>query len=89
MKKEDEKYETFWKQLVEDADGNINMDKLKAELYDFSTLIANTSKVYCHVTGGSASHPLTDPDVIIALADDECNKLIALEIKETESALKK
>ena len=65
-----EKYISFWKDIVENDDGTLNKEQVMRELYDFSVLIGNIQKVYCHITGGYASNPLTDPDVVIALADD-------------------
>lgn len=83
-----EEYDSFWKDIVENEDGSINKRQIMNELYDFSLLIGNISKVYCHITDGAASNPLTNPDVVIALADDinrkDCEALI-----EEQEALRK
>lgn len=63
-------YEKNWKDIVENDDGSINKEQLIKELSDFSMLIKNTSIVYCHITNNAVSNVLTDPDVVIALADD-------------------
>ena len=66
----EEKYNSFWKEIVENEDGTINMDQLKKELSDFTLLIANVTKVYCNLTNSKISKPLTDPDVVIAVVED-------------------
>lgn len=85
MKDYEQDYENFWKEIVENPDGSINMDQVKRELHDFGTLIKNTSIVYEHVTGGLISKPLTDPYAVISEADDSyrrsCDELLEEEIK--------
>ena len=66
----EKKYNLFWKDIVENEDGSINMDQLQKELADFSLLIGNITKVYCDLTNGKISNPLTDPDVVIAVVED-------------------
>ncbi|WP_297525145.1 hypothetical protein [Sulfurovum sp.] len=68
-----DKYESFWKDIVENEDGTINKEQVMRELYDFSVLIWNVSKVYDHITDGKVSNPLTCPDIVIALSDDLAN----------------
>lgn len=67
-------YDQFWKGLVE-KDGVVNMAQVKKELFDFWQLMENVPKVYCHVTGGHASKPLTDPNTVCSLADEHYRKL--------------
>lgn len=70
MKDYEEMYETFWKELIENNKGEIILDNLKRELYDYAILIDNVSKVYDHVTGGVVSKPLTNPEIVKELADE-------------------
>ena len=72
MKDYEKEYNEFWKDIIEDEKGDIDKEKLMKELSDFSRLIANAGKVYCHVTNGNISNVLTDADVVIAVADDCC-----------------
>lgn len=65
----DSVYDDFWRPILE-KDGELDIEQLKKELFDFCQLIDAAEKVYCHVTGGAASNPRTDPDVICTLADD-------------------
>jgi len=66
----EENYNSFWKEIVENEDGTVNMDQLKKELSDFSLLIRNVTKVYCDLTNGKISKPLTEPAVVIAVVED-------------------
>jgi hypothetical protein len=56
-------YESFWKRIVENEDGTINMEALQNELADYLQLIDNVPKVYDELAGFSKPH--TDPQVII------------------------
>ena len=62
-------YQDFWKPLIE-KDGVLDIAQMKRELFDFWQVMQSVPKVYDHVTGGKVSKILTDPDVVIALADD-------------------
>ena len=61
------KPDNFWHSVYPDG---ATEEEILAELSDFEVLIENISKVYCHVTGGMVSKPMTDPSVVISLADD-------------------
>lgn len=71
----DEIYETFWKNLVENPDGTLNKEQVKRELYDYRKLIHNIPKIFCHITGGKVPKHLTDPSVVISLADEHYDEL--------------
>jgi len=70
MQDYEETYESFWKEILEDSNGNININQLKRELHDYRMILDSVPKVYCHVTGGIVSKPLTDPSVVCSLADE-------------------
>ena len=70
----EENYQEFWKEIIE-KDGIIDIEQIKKELYDFSTIIRNISIVYDHVTGGAISKPLTLPEIVIAIADEHYQEL--------------
>lgn len=59
----------FWKPIVE-KDGEVDMDQIKKELYDFHMVMQEVSKVYDHITNGKISKLLTHADVVISEADD-------------------
>jgi len=62
----------FWKEICE-QNGVLNRDQIKRELFDFKRLQDSAGKVYDHVTGGQISKLNTDPDAVIAAADDFYN----------------
>lgn len=74
-------YEEFWKDIVEE-NGVLNLDQIKRELFDFHNLMQNVSKVYMEITGGMISKQMTDPDVVIAVANDRIQDLVEEEIKD-------
>lgn len=64
----------FWKPIVSNPDGSINLEQLKKELYDFRQVMNNVPEVYDHITGGTVSKILTKPSVIKDLADEHYTK---------------
>lgn len=69
----DQEYEECWRPMIEDDEGNINKGQLKRELFDFSTLIHNSSEIICRVTGDRLSKPLTKPEHVIEFAELKAN----------------
>ena len=69
----DELYNTFWKELVENPDGSLNLQAVKNELFDYHGLMEEASKVYHDVTGGNISKPNTAAVHVIAYADERWN----------------
>lgn len=61
----------FWKGIVCNEDGTINIDQLKKELCDFSVMINEVPKVYCEVTGNAMSKPLYYADDVIAMFNEK------------------
>jgi len=43
-------YEEFWKNIVENLDGTINLDQVKMELYDFKVVMDEVSQAYYELT---------------------------------------
>ena len=70
MKDYEKNYNEFWKEIVENKDGTINKDQLMKELHDFSYLIHNLGKLYCRISGGITSKPMTNINVILNLYED-------------------
>lgn len=67
-------YADFWKPILE-KDGQLSMDQLKRELYDFWVAMENVPKVYCHITGNLLSKINYDAQVVISAADDSYNQV--------------
>ena len=65
----DEIFEEFWKPIICNEDGSINMEQLKKELADFSFIMEQVSKVYCHITDYRLSKVNYRAETVIAAAD--------------------
>lgn len=66
----DENWNENWKHILTHPNGNIDVEQLKKELFDFSKLINNVGEVYCHVTGGRLSYVTYPANTIIEVADE-------------------
>ena len=64
-------YQEFWKDIICDDDGNIDVEQLKKELCDFYVMIQNVPKVYYEVTGGTLSKCLYDAEYVISFFDEK------------------
>jgi hypothetical protein len=60
----------FWKDIVTNEDGTINMEQLKLELSDFHFIMGEASKVYYGVTGGRMSKPTYFANDVISVSND-------------------
>ena len=60
-----EKEWEFWKTIICNDDGTINIDQLKLELHDYSLMLGEVPKVYIAVTGGMLSKPHYYADSVI------------------------
>lgn len=78
-------YESFWKSIVE-TNGALDPVKVRAELFDYHTLMQSAAKVYAHITGGKIGKVNTDPDVVCTVADDEYAELYRLDLPCHEPA---
>lgn len=54
-----QEYEEFWKDIVENADGTLNKDKVMRELSDYSMVIDNCTRAYDLLSDGAISKPNT------------------------------
>lgn len=68
-------WEDFWKEIVCNPDGTINMDQLKRELSDHLMMQDHLGKIICHVTADRVSKITTLPEVVCQVADDRINEL--------------
>ena len=53
-------YKEFWKEIVENKDGTLNIEQVKKELSDFKYFIDNIPKLYNNITGGYISKHMTN-----------------------------
>ena len=71
MKKEIEKdFNKFWKEIICNKNGTINIKQLKKELYDYHYLMQQVPIVYCHITEGKFSKLMYPAETIIREAND-------------------
>ena len=59
----------FWVPILQ-GNGELDLDKVKAELYDYKIVMEEVSKVYDHITNGRISKPNTQSDVVISETED-------------------
>lgn len=59
-------YEEFWKGIVEDENGNLNIDQVKRELSDFKFIIDQLPYIYCEVTGNRLSKHMYPASSVIS-----------------------
>ncbi|UPI11962.1 hypothetical protein [Bacillus phage SBSphiJ1] len=70
-------YESFWKDIVEKPNGELDIDLVKKELADYKIMLEEVPAVYEEVSG--LTKPLTRADVVItALYDNFIHKEDAL-----------
>lgn len=81
-------WESFWKPIVSNEDGTINIEQVKKELADFSFIMEQVPKVYCHITGDKMSKVMYRAKDVIRMADDHFNEQLREAVKEeTESEI--
>ncbi|MBD2459303.1 hypothetical protein H6G80_35400 [Nostoc sp. FACHB-87] len=59
----DKEFESFWKEFVCNEHGDIDFEKVKRELYDYSLAMRLVGEVYCELAGVTKIH--SDPQYII------------------------
>ena len=69
-------WDEFWKELVCDPDGRVNIPQVKKELYDYHNMLEEIPKVFCEVTGGNISKPNTKAFEVISEYNRCVDKLI-------------
>lgn len=79
----------FWEPLVCDESGRPVLERVKAELLDFSMVLAFYSKVLDHITGGACSKQNTLPSVVCALADDHYTAIAEDDAQEVAAELRR
>jgi len=70
----EQEFDSYWKDIVLNEDGTVNLDQVKRELSDYSMVMEIASEVYGNITNGNISKPNTNADVIIDVANEEQDK---------------
>ena len=58
-------FDDFWKDIIMNKDGTVNLGAVKNELADFKFIIDQVPEVYSAVTGGMLSKPMYKANVVI------------------------
>lgn len=53
----EETFEQFWKSILVDYNGDLNIDAVKRELHDYHHVLEEVPKIYVEITGGMLSKP--------------------------------
>ncbi|MCR3760403.1 hypothetical protein KYB31_15605 [Clostridium felsineum] len=91
LKNEDNEIEKewneFWKEIVCNKDGSININQLKKELSDFSFILEQIPKVYSHITNGLLSKVNYKAESVISVFDKQQKELIDKEMAKDDLLL--
>lgn len=76
MKDYEECFEKHWRDIICPGITGmcVDMDQMKKELFDYWNMMAEVTKVYHYITGGTVSYPNTKASVVIAEADEHYQK---------------
>lgn len=80
-------FDSFWKEIICNPDGTLNLDQVKRELSDYHDCIENVSKVYMHITVGLLSKPNYLADGVISASDDYSNKVANVDAEREINAV--
>ena len=58
-------YQEFWKDIICNEDGSINIDAVKCELADYYKMLQEVPTVYSEITGGILSKPLYKAEFVL------------------------
>ena len=64
-------YQDFWKEIICDKDGKVDIEQVKKELCDYYKILQEVPKVYSEVTGGVLSKPLYDAETVLSFFRDK------------------
>ena len=74
-------YQDFWKEIICDKDGKVDIEQVKKELCDYYKMLQEVPKVYSEVTGGLLSNPLYDAETVLSFFRDRyANKAGAVDL---------
>lgn len=78
----EENWQSFWKEIVCNEDGTVNIESVKKELADFSFILEQVPKVYCHITGSRMSKVMYHADTVIGVADQYFEEQLEEAVKD-------
>ncbi len=80
-------YQDWWKDQLEDSEGNLIKEKIMEVLWNYSKLEEEVSRVYFEITNGKISKPNTDSSAVICVYEDEMNSTFEELLKEQKIEL--
>jgi hypothetical protein len=81
QKEVDEIFDSFWRSIIYKK-GELDLEQMKGELFDFHFVMGEVSKVYDHITGGQLSKPNYHAAGVISEADKCRQEAIDEAVKE-------
>ena len=66
-------WEEFWAPIVE-KEGELDVEQVKKERYDWSKAMDEVGKVYCAITGNRLSKPTYPAEVVLGAYEEELEK---------------
>ena len=78
----EEQWNDFWKDIVCNPDGSVNMEQIKKELSDFRYLMKQVPKVYCEVTGNTLSKIMYPAEKVIECFNDYTERLLKDQVQD-------
>lgn len=69
-------FENFWKAIIMNEDGSVNLEQVKKELFDFSFVMEQVPKVYCAITNDTLSKINYPAEVVISKYEECLNEAI-------------
>lgn len=70
----EQNYKEIWEPIFTNENGDIDKEKLKAEMIDLIFVFNQISQVYMHLTGGLLSKPMYYADTITSKHDELCQE---------------
>jgi hypothetical protein len=64
-------FDEFWKEIICDNSGNINLDQIKKELFDYKNLMDSAREIICEVTDGILSYPNYPAETVLSLFEEK------------------
>lgn len=69
-------WDTFWKKLCTDKDGNVDLEQIKKELSDYKFVIDNAPAVYSEASGNKTANIMVHENTMISLIYENIDKRI-------------
>ncbi len=72
----EENFQKFWADIIILPDGSVNLEQVKRELFDYSMVMREASKVYEELTGGRISKTNTFASEVLSIVNERTEEMI-------------